>query len=238
MLEILPDVYRMTDLRMANVYLLVTGEDLFLVDSGMPGDVKQIEAQMQEQGFALSALRTIVLTHAHVDHVGSVPELVRRSGAQVLAHAQEVPYVERTQSLPAASLPRRIMNWFSERMMGRQPACHVDRALEDGETVAALGGLHVLHTPGHTPGSICLYQPERQILFTGDTLFNRNPMTDRRGLQLPPSMLITDRAALLASVRRLADLPVQVLCAGHGAPILEGASDQIRTLLEKESGQA
>lgn len=235
MLEILPDVYRMTDLRMANVYLLVTGEDLLLVDSGMPGDAKQIDAQMQEQGFAVSALRAIVLTHAHVDHVGSVPELVRRCGAQVFAHAQEVPYVERTQSLPTASLPRRAMNWLSERLMGRQPACHVDRALEDGETLAALGGLQVIHTPGHTPGSICLYQPERQLLFTGDTLFNHNPITGRGSLQLPPSMLILDRDALRASLRRLATLPVQVLCAGHGKPILEGAGDQIRGLLDQET---
>jgi len=233
--QIVPDVYRMSGLRAANVYLLVTGDDLLLVDTGMPGEADRIARQMQEQGYSLSELRTIVLTHAHVDHVGTAAVLARRSGAQVLAHSREVPYIERTQSMPAASRLWRILGWLSERMMGRQSASQVNRALEDGETIDVLGGLQVIHTPGHTPGSICLYQAERQLLFVGDTLFNRNPMSDRRGLQLPPSMLILDRDALHASVRRLAALQVQVLCAGHGDPILDGAGDEIRALAEKEA---
>ncbi len=235
--EVVPDVYRMTGLRGVNVYLLVSGEDLLLVDSGMPGDADRIATQVQEQGYALSALRTIVLTHAHVDHVGSAAVLARRSGAQVLAHGDEVPYIESTRSLPTASLLWRILGWLSESMLRRQPPCQVDRALKDGEVIAALGGLQVLHTPGHTPGSICLYQPERQILFIGDTLFSRNPLSGKRGIQFPPRLLISDMAALRESVRRLAELPVQVLCTGHGEPILEGASARIRALLGDQPGQ-
>jgi glyoxylase-like metal-dependent hydrolase (beta-lactamase superfamily II) len=233
--QVVPDVYRITGLRGVNVYLLVSGGDLLLVDSAMPGDADRIASQVQEQGYALSALRAIVLTHAHVDHVGSAAVLARRSGAQVLAHSEEVPYIERTRPLPTASLLWRILDRLSGRMLRRQPACHVDRALKDGEIIAALGGLQVIHTPGHTPGSICLYQPERQILFSGDTLFSRNPLSGKRGVQLPPGLLISDLAALRESVHRLAALPVQVLCAGHGEPILEGASTRIRALVGEQA---
>jgi glyoxylase-like metal-dependent hydrolase (beta-lactamase superfamily II) len=235
--QVVPDVYRMTGLRGVNVYLLASGEDLLLVDSGMPGDADRIASQVQEQGFALSALRAIVLTHAHVDHVGSAAVLARGSGAQVLAHGEEVPYIQRAKPLPTASLLWRILDRLSGRMLRRQPPCQVDRALKDGEIIAALGGLQVVHTPGHTPGSICLYQPERQILFSGDTLFSRNPLSGKQGVQLPPRLLISDIAALRESVRRLAALPVQVLCAGHGEPVLAGAGDRIRALVVGEQAQ-
>jgi glyoxylase-like metal-dependent hydrolase (beta-lactamase superfamily II) len=86
------------------------------------------------------------------------------------------------------------MNWLAEPVMCRLMPIRVDREMEDGDVLNALGGTCVLHTPGHTPGSVCLYQPERRILFSGDALFNANPMTRTPGLRLPPRFISVDAA--------------------------------------------
>jgi glyoxylase-like metal-dependent hydrolase (beta-lactamase superfamily II) len=236
MRQIVPGVYLIEGLRgnSANVYLLASGEELTLVDSGLPGAADQIAAQLQEKGYSLSHLQTIVLTHSHGDHTGGAAELARRSGAQIMAHQDEVPYIEQTEPLPFGSLPKRLSNWLGDRVLFRRAPCKVDRALQDGDVIEVLSGLQVIHTPGHTPGSIALYQPERRILFCGDAFFNKNPLTGKKGLQLSHSLFTLDIAQMRESARKLAALPVEVLCFGHGEPILEGAGDQLRVLLEEK----
>jgi glyoxylase-like metal-dependent hydrolase (beta-lactamase superfamily II) len=110
----------------------------------------------------------------------------------------------------------------------------VDLLLEDGDIVDALGGLRVLHTPGHTPGSISLYQPERGIVFCGDLLFNAHPVTGKVELQYPMSLISFDDDRIRASAARLGELDVGVLCTGHGPPITEDAGARIRDLVNQE----
>ena len=102
MRQIVPDVYLMEGLRghSANVYLLVSGEELTLVDSGLPGAADQIAAQLSDKSYTLSNLKAIVLTHSHADHTGGAAELARRFSAQIMAHEDEVPYIEQTEPLP------------------------------------------------------------------------------------------------------------------------------------------
>jgi glyoxylase-like metal-dependent hydrolase (beta-lactamase superfamily II) len=107
----------------------------------------------------------------------------------------------------------------------------VNRSLSHGEVLEDLGGLQVIHTPGHTPGSICLYQPQQRVLFCGDLLFNGNPLTGRGGLRFTISLSSADVAQARESVKRLDGLAVDVLCCAHGAPILERAGARIRELL-------
>jgi glyoxylase-like metal-dependent hydrolase (beta-lactamase superfamily II) len=236
MRQIVPGVYLMERLHgnSANVHLLVSREELTLVDSGLPGAADQIAGQLQEEGHTLSDLQAIVLTHSHGDHTGGAAELARRSGAQIMAHQDEVPYIEQTEPLPFGSLLKRLSNWLGDRLLFRRAPCKVDRALQDGDVIEALDGLQVIHTPGHTPGSIALYQPERRVLFCGDTFFNKNPLTGKEGLQLSIPLFTLDVAQMRESARKLAPLPVEVLCCGHGEPIVEGAGDRLRVLLEEE----
>jgi glyoxylase-like metal-dependent hydrolase (beta-lactamase superfamily II) len=208
-----------------------------LVDAGLNSDVDRIAAQLEEAGYVLRQLRTIALTHAHGDHVGGAAELARRSAAQIVAHQDEVPYIEQSRSLRPSSLIGRVMNWLSSRVLFRTSSFEVDRAVEEGAAVEALGGLEVVHTPGHTPGAMSLYQRERRILFCGDALFNADPMTGRPGLDFPIRLISVDNALARESVRKLAELPIEVLCCGHGEPIVDGANEKIRTLLARENGR-
>ena len=237
MREVVSNVSLVEGLRGANVYVLVSGDRLTLVDSGLVGDAERIAAQLEEAGYAPSQLDSIILTHAHGDHTGGASNLVRLSGAQVVAHRDEVPYIEGTRSVPADSLVQRVLNWLSDRVMFRGSSCEVDRTVEDGDVIEALGGVRVIHAPGHTPGSISLYQPERRILFCGDALFNANPMSGRPGLQPPIRLFTADNAEAHRSVAKLSDLSVEVLCCGHGEPIVEGEQEKMRALLEGKSNQ-
>ena len=231
MRQVVRDVYVMEGLRRANVYLLRSGKGFALVDSGWAGDLGRILAQFQEAGYALSELHSIVITHWHGDHTGNAAELAQRSGAQIVAHRDEVPYLERTKPLPRGSPAKRLLNWLGDRTLLRRSPCKVDCQVQDGDLIEALGRMQVIHTPGHTPGSICLYHPERRILFCGDALFNMHPITGRPGLGLHMRLVTLDNAQARDSVARLSALPIQVLCCGHGEVILDGAGERMRALL-------
>ena len=225
------DVYMFEGLRGANAYLLVSEQDLTMIDTGVPGDVDTISDQLSEGGFDLTAVKRIILTHAHGDHIGGCVELVQRSGAQVLAHKIETPYIELDDSLPANSFPQRIMYWTADHIMFRLSACEVDRLLTAGDLIDVLDGLRVIHTPGHTPGSISLYQPARGILFCGDALFNANPITRKPGLTLPLDMVTFDSSEARDSVKQLMKMDIKVLCPGHGKPILDGVREKIQKIM-------
>jgi glyoxylase-like metal-dependent hydrolase (beta-lactamase superfamily II) len=228
MRQVLSDIYLIEGLRVAHVYVLTSEEGLTLIDSGTPGEAEKIVKQIEEGGYALSDVRAIVMTHAHSDHTGCVAELARRSGAQVLAHRDEVPYLERTASLPYKAFAQRLLFGLTERLIFRFEPSKVDRPLQDGDVVQALGGLRVIHVPGHTPGSIALYQPERQILFCGDIFFHDNP---KRGLQVSSRIVSVDVVQARESARKLATLPVEALCVSHGELILEGAQEKMQASL-------
>jgi len=221
------NVYLLENLRGANVYALLDFGAVTLIDSGVRADVDQILAQLTSRDLTITR---IVLTHAHVDHVGGAAELANRTGAQVIAHAADVPFIEQSQTMPASSVVHRLFACIVNRLF-KLSACHVDVCVEDGDRIDALGGLRVLHTPGHTPGSMSLYHPERKLLFCGDALFNANPMTGQAGFQLPLRLVTLDNAQAARSVRLLADLPIEMLFPGHGEPITSGVDQRIKALL-------
>ena len=221
MIQIATDIYMLEGLGGAPAYLLITGEALTLVDTGIIGQTNAILTQVDEAGYSSSDIGAIVLTHGHCDHAGNAAKLSTLSGAKICAHRDEIPYLKQEKPLPAASLLQRVVFWLTDHLWNTH-ITRVDVPLRDGDVVDALGGLRVLHIPGHTPGSIALYHPERRILFCGDSL------TNREGIKTSPNLFTVDMAQAEESVRRLAELPVEIACFGHGDPILEQAGDRIR----------
>ena len=127
-----------------NCYLLWEGEKAVVIDPGY--EPETILRALQTLGLSLEA---IALTHGHFDHVGAVKELVAETGCRVYIHASE------------ATLPP----------MMTAGELYFTHTYADGDTIAPVPGLEltVLHTPGHTPGSVCLVYG--QHMFSGDTLF-------------------------------------------------------------------
>jgi glyoxylase-like metal-dependent hydrolase (beta-lactamase superfamily II) len=230
MRQITPDIFMLEGLRVANVYLLTQPEGLTLVDCGITGEAGKIASQITKAGYAIADLRQVIITHAHNDHTGSLKEIIHLSGAKVLAHQDEVPYLARTAKIPPGSRLQSFLYWLSARLMPGPSAVVVDIALEDGEIVPGTGGFMAVHTPGHTPGSLCLYHPERHILICGDAIINKHPLTGKKGLRESVATFSVNPAQMRESIRKLAGLDVEMLLTGHGEPILGNASALIKAL--------
>ena len=198
------------------LYVWRDGDSATLIDTGAPGSGAEIAA-------AVPGVDRIVLTHSHVDHIGSAAELSESTGALVMAGAGDAGYIRGEAEIPQPvfedwEIP--IHQRVSAGLPAAAPAVPVDRELNDGDVLDFGGGAHVLAIPGHTEGSIAVHLPEHGVLFAGDTIANDGSV-----------MLGTfnqDRARTVASFKRLAALDVETACFGHGDPIESGAGDRIR----------
>jgi len=206
----------------ANVYLLVDGADLTLVDTGFLGRADRILEQVKELGYSPSDINRIILTHHHADHVGSLADLERVTQAEVIAHPADAPYIDGTLPRPGPSRPQWLANFLSRFcwLWATEPV-EVDTLVNDGDVLPILGGIEILHTPGHTPGSICLYLPEKSLLIAGDLLANR------LGLKLPSRGFTVDTVQELQSINRIANLEFDIISFGHGSPIMHDASQAV-----------
>jgi len=216
--EILPGVYRVPNVN-GNCYLLDRG-GLVLIDSGMPRSSSKIISFIQDTlRRDPRELKYIILTHYHMDHVGSVADLVELTGAEVAIHEADADYLSGAVRPPP---PCGVMGLVLRIMMVFFPSkpADPDILLHDGDQIA---GLVCIYTPGHTPGSICLYDPESKVLFVGDTL------TTRKGIiSSPPSAATHDMAEARESVKRIDSLDVNVLLSGHGEPVTGQVAGKIR----------
>ncbi|MEM7032304.1 MAG: MBL fold metallo-hydrolase [Chloroflexota bacterium] len=219
--EITSGVFTFTGLRVGRVYLISEGDGLTLIDASIPPSGSLILNQLQAVGHPLQNLKRIVITHAHPDHVGAIPELQRATGAELIVPTDEQAAFEGKIPIPSApgllKPPKTILKDMK-----------ADRLLEDGEIIAeALGGLHAISTPGHAPGHMAYWQPERRILFCGDVIFHM------RNMRLPYNFLTVDKAQNIQSIRKLVPLKPEIICFGHGRPIVTNAAERLAQFAEK-----
>jgi len=201
----------------ANVYLLVD-DDLTLVDTGFSGRADLILEQIEELGYSPSDVKRIIITHHHADHTGGLAALKRATQAEVIAHPADAPYIDGTLPQPGPVRPQwlsKLLAHFSW-LLATEPVV-VDTLVNDGDELPILGGIKILHTPGHTPGSICLYLQSKDLLIAGDLLAHRF------GLRLPSKSFTVDIAQEIQSVKRVASLEFDIICFGHGLPIMRNA---------------
>jgi glyoxylase-like metal-dependent hydrolase (beta-lactamase superfamily II) len=225
-MEIIPNVHCLsTSMGGVNVYVLL-GPTLTLVDTGMPGHAGAILNYIRSLGRAPADLTRIVVTHHHVDHTGSLAELTQQTGARVLAHPADAPFItgERIRPEPRGILMRLLLRLIPAA--SRYTPVPVDSSIQDNDHLDLLSGAVVIHAPGHTLGSVALHFPAERLLITGDTINGRGGRP-----ALPSPIFSEDMGQALASVRRLAALDFDVLCPGHGHPIMGGAAGQVQALL-------
>src|SRR5215208_3967942 len=214
-----------------NLTLIVDKENgTALVDAGLPDQTEVISAALTEAGIGVRDLRLIIFTHQDLDHVGSGAALVRQSSARVLAHPADAPHIDGGLR-PLKPSPEMLEQRPQMReVLERLEPVGVDERLEDGTILNLVGGTKVISTPGHTPGHISLYLERSKVLIAGDAL-----RAERGTLNGPnPSMTLEMRTAL-QSMRKLADLEIDIIVCYHGGVVSEDANGQLRRVIQEIS---
>ena len=213
----------------ANVFFLGRpGGKWILVDTGWPGRAREIVAAAEARFGSGSAPEAIVLTHGHIDHAGNATALADMWNAPIYAHHLETPYLSGRSAYPPSDPTVGGATAFLSRFL---PALRRDlgaRLLElQTAKVPGASGWEWVHTPGHSPGHICLFRSSDRILLTGDALVTVNMdswiglLGTRPQLAGPPTPFTIDWEAARESLAKLATLRPNALASGHGAPISE-----------------
>lgn len=230
----IPPIHKVTDHMAGNVYVIEKDDELVLVDTGAPQDYNLLVDRIKSLGRSPVEVGHIIITHFHVDHTGTAAAFKRISRAKVYAHQADVPYIEGTDSISSikkAGILGRVVSMVpnTAHKLTRVPPVEVDVSLKNGDIVPVLGGLRVIHAPGHTPGSSCFFWGEKGVLFTGDAIINRYLM-----LSLPTIGFSTDYEQAAQSACRLADLmeeeSIWLICTGHGPIVADHAKEKLMKL--------
>ena len=210
-MEILPGLHEIRLLRV-RAHLIVEPEGLTLIDAGPPGSGPKILRSIEALGHSRRDLRRIVCTHGHPDHAGGVRE-VAAPGVDVYLHPADRDAIRIG--------PRDVLRRPTRGRVFAAMTPPLDDAipLEDGLVLPVLGGLEVIHTPGHTAGSVCLWAARPRVLFVGDNL------QARFGRVTHASGLYSDDVNLSrTSVKRLTSHGVRMIVFSHYPPLREGAT--------------
>jgi glyoxylase-like metal-dependent hydrolase (beta-lactamase superfamily II) len=220
--QIIPGLYTFTGLMAGRVYLIEDADGLTIIDSSITPAGPKILQQLAAAGHQPQAVKRILITHAHPDHVGSLPFLQEKTGAQVMASALEAAVIE-----GKTAVPRRPTNPRPPET--NYPGSPVNRILADGEVLEeVMAGLQVVLTAGHAPGHLSFWQPDKKVLVCGDVIFNIP-----RNMRLPFAMLTVDMAENIRSIGRLAALQPHILCFGHGKPLTQNTAASLQQFAQK-----
>jgi hydroxyacylglutathione hydrolase len=179
----------------SNIFIFAEGDTISLVDTGSGMEPNAVSPQLRQLGLKIEGVTRVVITHGHVDHIGGLTEICDHSSPEILVHQNDA---DDLKSLGIKSIV----------------------FMKDGDNVR-LGrrDLRVIHTPGHTEGSVCLH--DNEIILTGDTAF---PGGYFGRTDLPSG----DWRKLIDSLDKLSRLDVRVMLPGHGEPLLSEASSHLR----------
>jgi glyoxylase-like metal-dependent hydrolase (beta-lactamase superfamily II) len=211
-----------------NWALVADGCSLTLVDAGYPRDAEALLESIAAIGHCPQDVTAILLTHAHLDHMGGIPTMRRRWGTPVMTGAEETRHARREyleQITPAQMLRQCTrpagLRWVTTTLRAVGP--HLRMALDDVAAVSphipldVPGNLVAVPTPGHTRGHTSYLMASTGVLFSGDTLVTGHPLSRvGTGPQKLPSVFNESDAGVTAAIQSLEDLPAETLVPGHG----------------------
>ena len=179
----------------SNIFIFAEGDTISLVDTGSGMEPNAVSPQLEQLGLKIEGVTRVVITHGHIDHIGGLTEICEHSSPEIFVHENDA---DDLKSLGIKSIV--YMKDCDNVRLGRRD-------------------LRVIHTPGHTEGSVCLH--DNEIILTGDTAF---PGGYFGRTDLPSG----DWRKLIDSLDKLSRLDVRVMLPGHGEPLLSEASSHLR----------
>lgn len=197
--EVCKDIYLIGDAELSHPYdccvYLLDAVDLVLIDSGAGKSFDKLVSNIEWLGLDPKRLKAVLVTHAHIDHIGALHRFQKEYGVQVIAHELDAAAIEEGRGTAAEAYGVRFTT------------CHVDLRLQGSENVLRFGihELKVIHIPGHTPGSVAAYldTDNKRVLFGQDI---HGPYYPQWG---------ADPAQARLSLQKLLGLKADILCEGH-----------------------
>jgi glyoxylase-like metal-dependent hydrolase (beta-lactamase superfamily II) len=235
MKEILSGLWDVDEIGPAvHVYLWQWDQGVSIIDMGTPGNAEKILAAVRYLGYQPEDVKRLIVTHADIDHIGSLKALKRATGAPIACHTVEKALLEHSERRrPGQTILGYIIRPLFT-LLQLTPAFRVDpitpdELYVDGDKLPE--GFIILHTPGHTPGHISLLHPEKRFLIAGDALNTR-----QGSLAGPPAIFTPDMENARRSIWKLwkkYGAEYDVIVFGHGEPIAEDAAGAIKGLVER-----
>jgi len=208
--------------------------DAVLFDTGMPGQTEQLLRAIEEAGIPFERVKAVVLTHQDLDHVGGLPELLRRAQhrIKVWAHAADRPHIEgalpllktdpnRMSPEAWAALPESMQSLYKD-----PPKSKVDDLIEDGMRLPWCGGIAAIHTPGHTDGHLSFFLERSRTLVAGDALVAKDGVLHGPAARTTPNI---DEA--YDSLQKLIPLAMERIVCYHGGLVEREPAKQIERLI-------
>jgi glyoxylase-like metal-dependent hydrolase (beta-lactamase superfamily II) len=232
-MRIAPGIHRLGR-GLVNSYLIEESGEVTIVDAGAPGYYDDLPGELAAMGRTFEDIRALVLTHAHVDHVGFAERLRREKRVPVSVHELDAkmargevkPQNQKMLGIGFAALDF-VRFALSKGMLRATPIVEV-ATFGDGATLDVPGAPRVIHLPGHSEGSAALYVPALDALFVGDAFATLNVLSGKTGPQLAP--FGSDLPRAVESLSRLDRVEAKLALPGHGQPWTGGVAEAVRLI--------
>ncbi len=215
---------------------LIFDEDtVILVDAGVTNSLPEIKKAMENAGVPFERLCKIIVTHQDIDHIGGIKGIIDElPDVEVLAHDEDKPYIQGEKKL--IRLNSNFMDRINalpeeerEKIIDMFENVHVEvnKTIFDGEELDYCGGIIVIHTPGHTPGHICLYHKNSKTLIVGDA------MNVAEGQLIGPNKLsMNNEEQKLAtnSLKKFEKYDIKNIISYHGGLFNDNPNQRIKEL--------
>lgn len=225
-----PGIYQIKAIG-TRVTVITSDNGPILVDTGHRGSGPIISTGLSAANLSFPDIELIVITHHHPDHTGALSDVSRRSGADIAAHETESDFLSQTQR-PPNPFAYRIMSAVTNPLVGYfygRPVV-VDHKLSDRDRLPIDHNVRVVHTPGHTEGSITLLSEEHGWLMVGDALQHRFGR-----LRGPARYVTLDYSEARASIKKLLQYDFESIWFSHFPPIRSGARQRLARLVDSFS---
>jgi glyoxylase-like metal-dependent hydrolase (beta-lactamase superfamily II) len=229
-MRLAPSLHRVgSDL--VNCYLVEDADGVTVIDAGLPGHWKELQAELATMGRSLDDVRGVVLTHGDTDHLGFAERLRKEKGVPIYVHELDAARArgeDKSNGSWGKVKPGPLLRflWYSGRRGGLRVPPVTEVMTFTGDDVLDLPGSPVIiHVPGHTPGSVAIHVPAVDALFVGDALTTGHVLTGKKGPRPAPFTLEPDLA--LESLGKLESVQATWLLPGHGAPWRGAVADAL-----------
>ncbi len=211
-----------------SVVLIENAEGPILVDAGFKWSAKALNTSLNLLDYELADISSLLMTHFHPDHTGAASVLVENGVKETAIHRLDAPIVSGKQNMPGLMVTP-VLKWLTNPVTKYLVGNPVEPTtlLQGGETLKFPIPINVIHTPGHTLGSVCYHLPTEGVLIAGDALskrFNR--------LSGPSKVWSQDWAQGIDSLSQLTAFDYDVISLSHFNPIMESGNKKVKDFID------